>query len=46
VNHTNLDKVLRAFGHQPFVVGVGITRIGAGDEVKLNIEMTAARDLR
>ena len=51
MNQTTLDqaraakaKVLAAFGHDPSVVGVGITRIGEGYGVKLNLEAPPAPD--
>jgi hypothetical protein len=49
MNHTTLDqaraakaKILAAFGHDPSVVGVGITRNGEGYGVKLNLEAPPA----
>ncbi len=49
MNHTTLDqaraakaKVLAAFGHDASVVGIGITRIGEGFGVKLNLEAAPA----
>jgi hypothetical protein len=51
MSHTTLDearaakaKVLAAFGRDPAVVGVGITRIGEGYGVKLNLEAAPAPD--
>ncbi len=51
MNHATLDdaraakaKVHAAFGDDPSVVGVGITRIGAGYGVKLNLEAPPAPD--
>jgi hypothetical protein len=51
MNRTTLDeartakaKVLTAFGDDPSVVGVGITRIGEGYGVKLNLESPPAPD--
>jgi len=51
MNHATLDdaraakaKVLAAFGDDPAVVGIGITRIGEGYGVKLNLETPPAPD--
>ncbi len=51
MNHTTRNEaraakaeVLAAFGDDPSVVGVGITRISEGYGVKLNLEVPAAPD--
>jgi hypothetical protein len=51
MNHATLDearaaktKLVAVFGHDPLVVGVGITRIGEGYGVKLNLESPPAPD--
>ena len=51
MSHITLDearaakaKILGVFGHDPSVIGVGITRIGEGYGVKLNLELPPAPD--
>jgi hypothetical protein len=53
MNRTTLDdartaktKAVAAFGDDPSVVGVGITRIGEGYGVKLNLEAPPAADTK